>query len=98
MESFDRATTDFFSTMLSLKGYWYSLFDLDYTYFSLSQLFGVSIDELLDVFETIGFVKKVQEEATAFAVQSTHHTVFQSTPGHLVFGRDMMLNIPFIKI
>ena len=27
-----------------------------------------------------------------------HHTVFQSTPGQLVFGCDMMLNIPFIKI
>ena len=50
------------------------------------------------MFEIIGFVKKVQEEATAFAVQSTHHTVFQSRPGHLVFGCDMMLNIPFIEI
>ena len=43
------------------KGYWYSLFYLDDTSFSLSQLFGVSIDELLDVFEIIGFVKKAKK-------------------------------------
>ena len=48
--------------MSSLKGYWYSLFDLDDTSFSLSQMFGVSIDELLDVFEIIGFVKKVEKK------------------------------------
>ena len=90
--------SDFFSDMLSLKGYWYSLIDLDNTYFSLSQLFGVSIDELLDVFEIIWFVKKIREEDTAFAVWSTHHTVLQSTPGQLVFGCVLMLNTPFIKI
>ena len=44
------------------KGCWYSLFDLDDTSFSLSQLFVVSIDELLDVFEIIGFVKKVEKK------------------------------------
>ena len=44
--------------MVSSKGYWYSLFDLDDNSFYLSQLFVVSIEELLDVFETIGFVKK----------------------------------------
>ena len=58
MEYCERDMSDFFSAMSSLKGYWYSLFDLDDNYFSLSQLFGVSIDELLDVFEIIGFVKK----------------------------------------
>ena len=57
----DRATSDFFSAMLSSKGYWYSLFDLDDTSFSLSQLFGVSIDELLHVFEIIGFVKNLEK-------------------------------------
>ena len=31
--------------------------------------------------------------ATAFAVRSTYHTTLQSTPGQLVFGRDMILNI-----
>ena len=62
MESCERATSDFFSAMSSSKGYWYSLFDLDDTSFSLSQLFGVSIDELLDVFEIIGFVKKVENK------------------------------------
>ena len=31
--------------------------------------------------------------ATAFAVRSTFHTTLQSTPGQLVFGRDMILNI-----
>ena len=62
MESCKRATSDLFSAMLSSKGYWYSLFDLDDTSFSLSQLFGVSIDELLDVFEIVGFVKKVKKK------------------------------------
>ena len=56
MESCERATSDFISAMLSSKGYWYFLFDLDYTSFSFSQLASVSIDELLDVFEIIGFV------------------------------------------
>ena len=41
---------------------------------------------------------KGREEATAFSVQSTHHTVLQFTPGQLVFRCDMMLNIPFIAI
>ena len=31
--------------------------------------------------------------ATAFAVRSTFHTSLQSTPGELVFGRDMIFNI-----
>ena len=31
--------------------------------------------------------------ATAFAVRSTYHTTLQATPGQLVFGRDMILNI-----
>ena len=48
--------------MSSSKGYWYYLFDLDDTSFSLSQLFVVSIDELLDVFEMIGFVKKSEKK------------------------------------
>jgi hypothetical protein len=30
---------------------------------------------------------------TAFAVQSTFHTPLQNTPGQLVFGRDMILNV-----
>ena len=34
---------------------------MDDTSFSLSHMFGVSIEELLDVFETIGFVKKVEK-------------------------------------
>ena len=53
MESCERAMSDFFSAMSLSKGYWYFLFDLDDTSFYLSQLFGVSIDELLDVFEII---------------------------------------------
>ena len=48
--------------MFLSKGYWYSLFYLDDISFSLSQLFGVSIDELLDVFEIIGFVKKFKKK------------------------------------
>ena len=39
---------------------------------------------------------KGREEATAFAVRSTHHTVLQSTPGQMVLRCDMMLNIPII--
>mgnify|MGYP003513462981 FL=1 len=31
--------------------------------------------------------------ATAFAVRSTYHTTLQNTPGQLVFGRDMILNV-----
>ena len=34
MESCERATSDFFSAMLSSKEYWYSLFDLDDTSFN----------------------------------------------------------------
>ena len=34
--------------------------------------------------------------AAAFAVHSTYHTKLQATPGQLVFGRDMVLNTPFI--
>ena len=32
----------------------------------------------------------------AFAVPSTYNTTLQATPGQLVFGRDMILNAPFI--
>ena len=66
MESCKRATSDFFSAMSSLKGYWYSFFDLDDNSFSLSQLFGISFEELLDVFEIIGFVKKVEKKGLQF--------------------------------
>jgi len=31
--------------------------------------------------------------ATAFAIRSTYHTTLQKTPGQLIFGRDMILNI-----
>jgi hypothetical protein len=31
--------------------------------------------------------------ATAFAVRSTFHTTLQNTPGQLVFGCDMILNV-----
>ena len=58
MESCERATSIFFFAVSLLKVYWCSLFDLDDTSLSLSQLFGVSIDELLDVFEIVGFVKR----------------------------------------
>ena len=68
MESCKRATSDLFSAISSLKGYWYSLFDLDYNYFSLSQLFGASIDELFYVFEIIGFVKKVEKKRSQFMI------------------------------
>ena len=59
--SCERYTSDFFCAVSSSKGYWYSLFGFDDTFFSLSQLLGVSIEELLGLFETIGFVKKVEK-------------------------------------
>ena len=62
MESCERATSDFFSAMSLLQGYWYSLFGLNDTSFYLSQMFVVSIDELLDVFEIIGLVKKAKKK------------------------------------
>jgi hypothetical protein len=31
--------------------------------------------------------------ATSFAIRSTYHTTLQKTPGQLVFGRDMILNV-----
>ena len=34
--------------------------------------------------------------AAAFAVRSTIHTTLQKTPGQLVFGRDMMLNVQHV--
>ena len=66
MEPCKRAMRDFLSVMFLSKGYWYSLFYLDDTSFYLSQLFGVSIDELLDVFEIIGFVKNVKKKGSQF--------------------------------
>ena len=34
--------------------------------------------------------------ATDFSVRSTYHITLRYTPGHLVFGREMILNTPFI--
>jgi len=34
--------------------------------------------------------------AAAFAMRATYHTTLQATPGQLVFGRDMILNTPYI--
>jgi hypothetical protein len=31
--------------------------------------------------------------AVAFALRSTYHTTLQATPGQLIFGRDMVLNV-----
>ena len=72
MESCERATSDFFSAMFLSKGYWYSLFDLYDTSFYLSHMFGVSIEELLDAFETIGFVKKVASQNYLSTIIGTH--------------------------
>jgi hypothetical protein len=33
--------------------------------------------------------------AASWATLSTYHTTLQATPGQLVFGRDMLLSIPF---
>jgi hypothetical protein len=33
--------------------------------------------------------------ASSWAIRSTYHTALQATPGQLVFGRDMLLSIPF---
>jgi len=34
--------------------------------------------------------------ATAFAVRSTYHTTLKATPGQLVFGRDLILNVKHV--
>ena len=34
--------------------------------------------------------------SVAWALCSTHHTTLQATPGQLVFGRDMLLNLMFV--
>ena len=34
--------------------------------------------------------------ATDFAVQIIYYTTLQATPGQLFFGRDMMINTPFM--
>ena len=68
MESCKRATSDLLSAMSLSKGYWYSLFYLDDTSLYLLQLFCVSIDEMLDVFEMIGFVKKVEKKGLQFMI------------------------------
>ena len=36
--------------------------------------------------------------ATAFAVRSMFHTTLKKSPGQLVFGRDMILNIQYLKL
>ena len=34
--------------------------------------------------------------AAAFAIRSTYHTTLKSTPGQLVYGRDMLLNMKHV--
>ena len=34
--------------------------------------------------------------AAAFAIRSTYHTMLKSTPGQLVYGRDMLLNMKHV--
>jgi hypothetical protein len=33
--------------------------------------------------------------AASWAIHSTYHMTLQAAPGQLVFGRDMLLSIPF---
>jgi hypothetical protein len=33
---------------------------------------------------------------TAWAICSTYHTVLKASPGAVIFGRNMLFNIPFI--
>ena len=87
MESCERATSDFFSAMSLSKGYWYSMFDLDDTSFYLSQLFGVSIDELLDVFEIIGFVKKADKKLPLLRYGA--HTILCCNPRQVSWCSDV---------
>ena len=35
-------------------------------------------------------------QAVVFALRSTHHTSIQSSPGQLVFGRDIIINATYI--
>jgi hypothetical protein len=32
----------------------------------------------------------------AWAIRSTYHTVLKTSPGAAIFGRDMLLDIPFV--
>ena len=34
--------------------------------------------------------------SVAWAIYSTHHTTLQVTPGQLVFGREMLLNLQYV--
>ena len=34
--------------------------------------------------------------SVAWAIHSTHHITLQTTPGHLVFGKDILLNLKFV--
>ena len=81
MESYERATSDFFFAMSSSKGYWYSLLDLDDTSLSFSQLLGVSIEELLDVFENIEFVKKVKKNGSQFNQWTIRKAIEEGSKG-----------------
>ncbi len=33
---------------------------------------------------------------TAWAIRSTYHTILTASPDAVIFGRDMLFNIPFI--
>ena len=37
----------------------------------------------------------VASSQAAFALRSTYHTTLRATPGQLVFGRDMILNVQY---
>ncbi len=34
---------------------------------------------------------------TVWAICSTHHTILKASPGAVIFGRDMLIDIPFIE-
>ena len=91
MEYCERDTSDFFSAVSLSKGYWHALFDLVDTSFYLSHMFGVSIEELLDVFETIGFVKKVDKRDLRGEEDEEQQHLMESELGLLAEERSQLI-------
>ena len=54
------------------------------------------ISENMSRWTRSGLIASEPLGSVAWAICSTHHTTLQATPGQLVFGRDMLLNLKFV--
>eukprot|EP00957_Ditylum_brightwellii_P123481 9414685-Ditylum_brightwellii.AAC.1 len=43
-----------------------------------------------------GFIKREYFTNIAWAIRCTYHPTLEAMPGQLVFGRDMILDIPYV--